>query len=97
MADRSYKVCDRCDQKLTGTTHPGLTITINVHHPVTLDLCGLCAKTLPFWLGQTFDKMPLDTILAGHCSGTYIPTKEQIEVFNDSGTIVPAITTGERG
>lgn len=74
--------CDRCEAPLT---HPRGIITVNYHHPRTLDICRDCEGEFTLWLGKhPLWNTSLDNILAGLATGDGYPTAEQIEKFKEA-------------
>jgi hypothetical protein len=68
--------CDRCAKPMT---HPRGIITVNYHHPRTLDICEDCEDEFTIWLGKhPLWGTPLADIAAGRASGEGYPSPERI-------------------
>jgi hypothetical protein len=59
--------------------HPRGIITVNYHHPRTLDICESCEGEFTIWLRKhPLWGTSLADIIAGRASGVGYPTQEQI-------------------
>lgn len=72
-------LCDRCEREIDG---PYLTVTVNYHHPRTLDICRECETDFTLWLGKhPLWGTTLDELLQGSHHGAGNPSKERIEEY----------------
>lgn len=79
-------ICDRCGEDLG--IYSRKTMTVNYHHPVTLDLCKTCEGEFMLWLGQhPLWKDDFTATLAGRSMGDGYPSRERINGFLDRGEL----------
>lgn len=92
MSRVTDRVCDRCRGTVGhgGDLRLGISVTVNYHHPKTLDLCVDCEGELTIWLGRhPLWGTPLDQILAGGASGEGYPSRERIAILRRDRGLPP--------
>lgn len=81
MSINQQRICDRtwCGKPISV---PYQTITVNYHHPRTLDLCKECEAEFMLWLGQhPLWGHSVQKVADGHAMGDGTPSRARAQEF----------------